>query len=160
METPEELFELWYVQPLRNLEKISDGAGAFIALATSCFLFERYADAIIENAGKKPNPKSRVQQLMTDFGVDEETADIFWKVMRNGILHKGMPKRQDYNLQLPPWRFLGEFTQPVKLCKIDEKSELQVQPWLFMNKVINLWENNLDLLDRNQKFPWAKIVKD
>lgn len=158
METPEELFELWYIQPLQLLESIPNGAGAFIALATSCFLYERYVDAKIEEAGKKPNLKNRVQQLMIDFGIGEETADTFWKVMRDGILHKGMPKRHDRNLQLPSWRFQGEFTQPVKLCKIDGRPELQVQPWLFMNEVIDLWKNNLDLLDRNKKFPWAKIV--
>ncbi len=154
-----ELFEIWYVKPLRELELIPDGAGAFIALATSCFLYERYVDALVEEIGKRPSEQSRIKQLVVDFGIDEEAAQIFWDVMRNGILHKGMPKRKDRSRELPLWRFHGKFSQPINLDKENNISqELQVQPWLFMKKVISLWQENLDILDRNDSFPWAKIL--
>ena len=159
MQNPRELFEVWYVKPLRVLESIPDGAGAFIALATSCFLYERYVDALVEEAGGKPNKQSRVKQLVVDFGIEEEAARIFWEVMRDGILHKGMPKRKDRSRELPPWQFHGDFNQPINLDKENDiPQELQVQPWLFMEKVINLWQENLDLLDRNNSFPWARIL--
>jgi len=40
-----ENFERWYVKPLQILERIPNGDGAFVALATSCFLYERYVVA-------------------------------------------------------------------------------------------------------------------
>lgn len=149
-EKAEKYFESWYIKPLSILESIPYGDGAFIALATSCFLYERYADAV---------QNSVTNQLMIDFGIDQETAIIFWNVMRNGILHTGMPKQKDRSKSLPHWRFQHEFIQPIKLHKVNNLSaELQVQPWLFMNKVIDLWQKNLRLLDDNNSFPWAKII--
>jgi hypothetical protein len=155
-----EYFERWYVKPLKVLASIPNGDGGFIVLATCCYLYERYADAVINEAKKKPNDRERITQLTTDFGIDQETAKIFWEVVRNGILHKGMPKQKDRSQKtLPQWRFRHEFPQPIKLIKMNNQPfELQVQPWLFMNKVINLCEKNLDFLDRNDSFPWAKII--
>ncbi|GIK40605.1 MAG: hypothetical protein HND46_22705 [Chloroflexi bacterium] len=156
MQDPKALFDIWFVQPLKSLEAIPNGAGAFIALATSCFLYERYADAAIREAGSQYTVE---KQLMIDFNISEETAREFWTIMRNGILHKGMPKKKDRGKNLSGWRFEGEFTQAIKLDKTNGSfQELQVQPWLFMNKVIELWQDNIDLIDRNESFPWARIV--
>jgi hypothetical protein len=161
MQNSKELFETWYIKPLRSLENISNGAGAFIALATSCFLYERFANAKIRDEGKNPGNQAVIHQLMRDFGVDKETATTFWNVMRNGILHQGMPKQKSRRQKLTPWRFLHEFSCPMELHKTDGATdELRVQPWLFMNEVIRLWQENLDLLDRNDSFPWARIVDD
>ena len=155
MEDPKDLFKRWYVQPLEKLKSISNGDGAFIALSTSCFLYERYAVAVIKQSGEKAEPEKKVKQLMTDFNIDKETAQSFWNVMRNGLLHQGMPTQKK---NLPRWRFNAEFIQPIALSKNKGLYELQVQPWLFMDRVVKLWQDNLHLLEQSNSFPWANIV--
>jgi len=48
---PVKLFERWYVRPLRELEKLPEGDGGFVVLATCCFLYERYAKAYLRDSG-------------------------------------------------------------------------------------------------------------
>jgi len=95
MESPDLLFEKWYATPLRTLQSIPSGDGGFVALATSCFLHERYATSVIRNS---PNPTrvdrdAKFRQFMTDFEVDEDTAEAFWDVIRDGLL-QGVERRQ------------------------------------------------------------------
>ncbi len=95
-------FILWYVEPLHALEAMPLGQGGFIALATACFLYERYVTAALISQGKKTVKVSKINQLSKDFNVDETTAEVFWKVIRDGMLHQGMPLQ---GKELPPWGF-------------------------------------------------------
>lgn len=159
MEKPEILFEKWYVTPLRMLQALPGGDGGFVALAASCFLYERYVTAIITSTpGTKADRDARIKQVTVDFGVDEETAATFWDVIRDGLLHEGMPKQLDHGKPLPRWIFRHEFSQPMELIDHEGERILKVQPWLFMDKVISLWQENLELLDKNNSFPWANII--
>lgn len=161
MESPEILFEKWYVTPLKVLESIPGGDGGFVALATSCFLYERYATAVFKNS---PNPTkadrdAKIRQFMIDFEVDEETAEAFWDVIRDGLLHSGMPKQGKHGKQvLPYWAFRHEFPKPVELTEHSGKRVLKIQPWLVMDKVVSLWRRNLALLDQSDSFPWANVI--
>ncbi len=148
-----ENFERWYVAPLRLLEQMPNGDGGVIALATSCFLYERYAQAV-----RKPHLHSDavIAQLSIDFGIASEVAETFWKSMRNGLLHSGMPNTDC----IPHWRWQHDFWNPIEICTYEGKQELRVQPWLFMNKVLSLWRANLELLDKAGLAPWASIVED
>jgi hypothetical protein len=160
MQKPEVLFDIWYVQPLRSLKSIPNGAGGFVALATSCFLYERYATAVIKNSpgGKKATKEAKISQFAKDFGVDEQTAKFFWTVIRDGLLHGAMPRQREYGEQtLPTWAFRHDFPEPVELFDYQGRPVLKVQPWLFMDRVISLWQENLDLLEQSDSFPWANI---
>ena len=159
MENPEVLFDRWYVRPLKMLQSIPNGDGGFVALATCCFLYERYATAVIKNSpnAEKATRDAKIRQFMIDFGVDEETATAFWNVIRNGLLHGAMPKQHEYGKQtLPLWAFRHDFP-PVELSEDEGKRVLKVQPWLVMEKVISLWQDNLDLLEQSGSFPWGNI---
>jgi hypothetical protein len=161
MEKPEVLFEKWYVTPLRMLQALPCGDGGFVALATTCFLYERYVTAVIKSLPhkSKSDKDARITQFIIDFGVDEETARAFWDVIRDGLLHEGMPKQLEHGKKdLPQWAFRHDFSQPVELVKYDGKQVLKVQPWLVMEKVILLWQQNLGLVDKNDSFPWANVV--
>jgi hypothetical protein len=46
-------FRLWYREPLDALEAMPSGQGGFIALATACFLYERYAVAVLNSQEEK-----------------------------------------------------------------------------------------------------------
>ncbi len=148
-----EYFKIWYTEPLRKLEEMPSGQGGFIALATSCFLFERYAVAILSSQGKKADRAGKLGQLGIDFKVDLETAEVFWKVIRNGLLHQGMPLQAK---GLPSWGF--HHTYPALAIEhVNGDLFLKVQPWKFTDHVLELWETNFDLIKSNGSFPWATI---
>ena len=71
-------FQLWYVEPLRVLEILHSGQGGFVALGTACFLYERYANAIIKKRQEKPDKFHILKQISSDFTVNEATARSFW----------------------------------------------------------------------------------
>jgi len=146
-------FKLWYLEPLQLLEAMPSGQGGFVALATACFLYERYAVAMLDSQGKKANRVGKVSQLGKDFKVNGETAEAFWKVIRDGILHQGMPL-QDENL--PAWGF--HYAYPaIALEDVNGKPFLKIQPWKFTDRVLELWKDHFDLLKSSGSFPWAAI---
>ena len=160
METPESLFERWYVRPLRQLQQLPYGDGGFVALATSCFLYERLADALKKQGrikGKDRKP-FLIDRLIIDFEVDRKTAEAFWFTMRDGLLHGAMPKKATrHEAEIKPWALRFDF--PAMQVILSEGQEiLVVQPWLFMEKVLGLWQDNIHLLDKVDAFPWAKVV--
>lgn len=156
-------FERWFVQPLRQLESIPNGDGAFIALASSCFLYERYIRAKAAHIlGSKPAGKrfirERTKQIAADFQVNEDTASAFWNVIRNGLLHFAMPKHLEGTKQSPKWHFHHEYTQPIRLSQwSDGKWYLEIQPWKVMDRVLGICAQNIDLITETQGFPWAVI---
>lgn len=160
VERLQELFDRWYFKPLETLRSISKGDGGFIALAISCFLCERYATAILKESGQKGGETNIVRQFMRDFGTDQDTAQAFWKVMRHGLLHQGMPLQQEHGEPtLPRWHFSGRFSRPVELFSHSGGQVLRVQPWLVVDRVVQLCQENLVLFAGNDSFPWADIVQ-
>jgi len=146
-------FKLWYLEPLHALEAMPSGQGGFVALATACFLYERYAVAILTFQDKKADRAGKVSQLGKDFNIDETTAEIFWKVIRDGLLHQGMPLQVK---NLPGWGF--HHTYPaIALDNTNDRYFLKVQPWKFTDRVLQLWEANFNLLQSSGSFPWATI---
>lgn len=158
MEDAHALFRRWYVQPLRHLEEIPHGDGAFIALAVSCALYERYATTLIIGSGLKAVRQAKIHQFMKDFQTDERTADVFWNVIRDGLAHQAMPLQNTRQNKQPTWRFHHSYPKPVELSVVNGKDILKVQPWHFMNKVLALWEQRSELLAENASFPWGNIV--
>jgi hypothetical protein len=159
MQDPEDLFHLWYVNPLKTLESEIGADAGFIAISISCFLYERYATAVLEQrstAGAKTKQEIQ-QQLARDFEIDERTANYFWDVIRNGLLHGGMPKQRDRKKDLPRWVFSQSFDKPIEMADREDDLILKIQPWLFTHKVLNLWKADLDLLEQSRGFPWANI---
>ena len=159
MATSQELFDRWFVSPLEQLESIPNGDGGFIALATCCFLYERYAAAIIKKSGRKANTPSKIRQFADDFGTNEETAKVFWTVVRDGILHQALPKQSEYGRKnLPGYILHHSFTMPVELVDWGGEPALKIQPWRFKFRVIELWQDNIELLDESESFPFPRIM--
>jgi hypothetical protein len=158
MYTSEQLFYRWYVEPLEAVKSLPEAKGGFVALAVSCFLYERYAIAVIKSFGAKATKENKIKQLATDFNVDEKIAGYFWDVIRNGLLHAGMPKqKQNDDKLLPRWAFRQNFLHPIELLDYEGELILKVQPFLFADRVLELWQENLELLKDNDSFPWANI---
>jgi hypothetical protein len=156
MPTPKELFDCWYAIPLKYLEGLPNGTGAFVALAVSCFLYERYATAYLKDNGKSANDKNRIKQLASDFQVDENTANAFWNVVRNGFLHQGMGlQKNNQGGSFPEWAVSHDF--PCIALEEGSPGLLKIQPWLFRDRVLELWERRPDLIEKNDSFPWATV---
>jgi hypothetical protein len=151
-----ELFKLWYVEPVHALEQLPGGHSAFIALATACFLYERYACAVLKARGKRADKEAKLAQLAQDFEVDDATACAFWEVIRDGLLHQGMPKQRNQGAPLPQWAFFGSYP-PMALEKIGDRTILKVHPWKFTHRVLDIWQDSLELLAKSDSFPWASI---
>lgn len=149
-------FRMWFVEPLCALKAMPTGQGGFIALATACFLYERYAVAALKSQGKKANRCGKISCLMNDFNVDNATAKAFWDVIRDGLLHQGMPMQQKLGEILPKWASHDSYP-PMALENIKGEKWLKVQPWKIMEKVLSIWELNFDFLRQSGSFPWADI---
>jgi hypothetical protein len=156
---PQVRFYNWYVQPLKILSEIPNGDGGFIALATSCFLYERYATVVLMETHGRAKTDDKIQQLADDFQIDLATATAFWRMIRDGLLHQGMPIIDEQGGgKLPSWGFHDGFKKPIQQGKLNGVDALLIQPWLFTQRVIQLWQENLTLIDNARYFPWADVI--
>src|SRR6266478_1594033 len=88
---PKELFERWFVVPLRLLEHIPSGDGGIVAFANSLYLYERYAKSLIDKDGRRADAAAFHAQFAADFGFAAGSdVEVFWQVARDGFLHQGM----------------------------------------------------------------------
>lgn len=159
MGRPEKLFHLWYIEPLRALESEIGADAGFIAISIGCFLYERYATATLkQQPAASARREDKMRQLALDFEIGEEAAEYFWSIIRDGLLHGGMPKQRDRSQHLPRWVFSQSFDQPIALASLEGRLLLRVQPWLFWHRVVDLWQENLHLLEESNSFPWADIA--
>ncbi len=159
MVDPRISFQKWYAIPLAKLSELPNGDGGFVALATSSFLYERYAVAVIKATGKKADRDAKIRQLAADFQIDLPVAQAFWDVIRDGMLHQGMPKVSEHGqTNLPKWVFHNDFPLPIQMGKANGDDALLIQPWLFTQRVVQLWQENLSLIEKNGSFPWANVI--
>ena len=108
--TQKDCFDRWYKAPLLHIESLANGDGAFVALAVSCLLYERYAVAFLKSTNAKANDDAKRAQLAADFAIDADTAQAFWNVIRNGFLHQGMGLQQDNKkTEFPSWSVSHSF---------------------------------------------------
>ncbi len=149
---PVELFNLWYRDPLKKLGR----DGGFIALAISCLLYERYADALRVDVDRDADCEEfRARQLAADLGLSPEVAGKFWDVMRNGLLHQAMPKGRDRGEKASSWELSGEFKVPIRF---DARAKLlEVEPLLFRDRVLDLYAKRPDVIAANKSFLWGAI---
>jgi len=148
-------FDRWFARPIKALKKVPNNDGALVALATACFLYERYADAALGSANQKVSEKRKIKQLEKDFALSPKDAETFWDVVRNGLLHKAMPKQFNYGKKTD-WEFSTNYSIPIDISG----STLKVNPWHVVDKVLSLWKQNIKLFDQNKNFPLATIVSE
>lgn len=158
---PKELFERWYVAPLRWLETIPNGDGAFIAFSVSIALYERFAKSAAKHAGGKGDENALYAKLVADFSITNPEAEEFWQIMRHGLQHYAMPMQQQQGSKsLSKWRFDGAYPRPIQFVGQGADRKLLVQPWLFRDVVLRLYRDKPELIAYNHSFPWASILPD
>jgi len=159
MEDQRNLFNRWFVTPLSMLQSLPNGDGGFIALATCFFLYERYAKALQKKNRVKADTSTLVTQLAKDFDTDRKSAEVFWSVVRDGILHQGMPKQRNQGKKnLPGYILHHSFSKPFELVDWGGEPAIKIQPWCFVWKVVELCEDNFEILVENNSFPFPKVM--
>jgi hypothetical protein len=151
-DSPEDYFENCFVEPLAILKGMEDGKGAVVGLATALFLFERYWSIL----SPEERAKSREEQIERDFGTTPEEAATFWDVFRNGLLHLASPKQVERGKGLPPYSMRPRRDRFLTFETVEEVRTLIVDPWLFCNRVLELWKNKLGEIDANKSAPIPK----
>jgi hypothetical protein len=145
------------VRPLTSLEQLPDGDGGFVALATCCFLYERYAKAYLKTQQRGATRDALVGQFAADFSVDRDTAEAFWVVIRDGLLHQGMPMQHQSGKKLPDWEASQNFAAPIEFDRGRSSPLLKVQPWLLRDKVFALYRARPELIPLSNSYPWGRI---
>lgn len=154
----EACFERWFAAPIKHLEGIPNGDGAFVAFSVALALYERYAKSLLIAAKERADKDGLHRQLAADLGVPVPDAAEFWAVMRDGMQHAAMPMQMQRDKQLTPWLFEASFPKPVQFAADGTgRRVLCVQPWLFCDLVVNLYRTRPDVLRLNKSFPWASI---
>jgi len=149
--TIRENFQKWFCIPLKVLEDLPCRNGGFIILLVSCALYERYVRAILFNndpCNERPLKNMEiVTQLECDFKPAKQDLCLkFWNICRDGMAHTGMPftvkdsKNKTKDLSLPPYRLHGSYPQAFSRVTYKGKKIIAIQPKLFMDKVLKLWE--------------------
>ncbi len=154
---PKVLFDRWYKTPLLELENIPNHDGGFVVLAVVCFLYERYIKALLKSKGLKENYKLRMKQIAADFNTNEVTAESFWNVIRNGLLHRGTPKQIDKGKVLPVWEFYDS-NDPFKLNS--DMTILYINIWKFRDRILELYDKRPDLIGYDKDYPWGHIWRE
>lgn len=156
---PVELFERWFIIPLRQVEQIPSGDGAIVAYTSCLYLYERYAKSLLDSSGKKADDAAFYAQLASDFGfLSAADGELFWHIVRDGFLHQGMPLQAGRGgVALPSWWMSGDFKKPVEFQDVRGTRVLCIQPWLFRDRVLHLFRDRPDLIAHSKSFPWASI---
>jgi hypothetical protein len=145
-----QLFEKWYIVPLRELQNMPDN-NAVLLPSCALFLYERYLNVKLSPAGTVTKERKH-KQIAHDFGISEAIAEKFWGVMRDGLLHQGMPMQMAHDKEMPKWEFnFSENGHPIELDS--GNLVLRVQPWEVVDRVILLWQKDIHLFNQAKSFP-------
>ena len=159
---PKYLRERWFDQPLSVIEhggQIPEGNGAIIALMAVFPLYERYLDSV---RAKQPNGTDYWKCLADDTGLNDlQKAAMFWNVFRDGLLHSGMFFEDSKKARTPqkqwtlPKVSLDGNHPPLPRYGITDKGEqvICLNPWGFVQHVLEKYRTDPDLLTRNADSP-------
>ena len=150
MET--ELFIRWYVNPIEKLKELPDGDGGFVAFMVALPLYDRYIVAKLKLDNKSTNPESVNAEMAKDLHLSTGEQKVFWGMFRNGFMHQAMPK--DGNTK---WITSSKFTEFPEFVTINKTPYVQIDPWKFVDRVLNLFMEDQRLISASESFPLASI---
>ncbi len=156
-------FDRWVVVPLTKLREIPRGDGTFAALAIAFGLYERFLDSKIDKRGEKPEPQKRYQEAALDFDskVTADSFQSFWEMYRVGIQHYFQPKKftkkdkTRWGWDISENKNYKEY--PVIIQEEADLFIIIIDPWLFIEHVLQRWYENPELINHLRKFEFGKI---
>lgn len=142
------LFGRWYLRPLEALRQLPNGDGGFAALIIVCPLYERY----VQHRRGRSSDHDIASQLVGDFGLSRSDAQTVWDVVRHGLLHSAMLKNQSGPVRRS-WTTHYRFDCPFEVDPSTTPATLRIQPWLFVDHVVALYERDPSIVTSPGDWP-------
>ncbi len=161
MSSNRENFRLWYENILGNL--YGNGDAGFAILIIALPLLERYLrqkSGIYEAAHLTPRFYQELRQIFPAIP-DDDTANKFWHVFRNGLLHQVTLSQSNRNGVRMPDAWLSSHVDAIS---IGTNGEFWVHPSKFASIVVNIIENDFATFEgrgsTSHPFPIVDILTD
>lgn len=145
-------FEMWFVQPVEKLKELPNGAGGFVAFMVGLALYERLISAKLKFKNLSSNEETFKKAMAEDLRLSDKDRSIFWDMLRNGLLHQGMPK-----IGRTGCFFHHSFSEYPEFTQINGKPVICIDPWKFTDRVIKEFLVNPSLINSSESFPLAYI---
>ena len=150
MNTHRKNFEAWYVDVLKSMYPYQDAGFAILMITFP--LLERY---LRQKTGLSPQGRLNEKfycELMKVFMEipDHQTAQKFWQVFRNGILHEvTMPNQNRSGEQMP----IGLLSYEKPEISIDADGRFWINPRLFSAHVVQIIEEDFPVFEGEENSP-------
>lgn len=141
----EDRFAIWYLSPLRNLEKMDFGHGAIAALTIAMPLYERVYMFLVT----KGLPDNRPEWVKEDLKLNSvEEAKLFWNVFRDGLCHTGSFFEQSGKYsELPKIGLDAKYPDfPTFKKNEDNEDVIIVNPWKLITHILGKYKGNTEIL--------------
>ena len=164
MTQPEDKFERWVVAPIDRLRQLPQGDGAFAALSICCGLFERLIDSFLSRDKVKATPEAFWEAAARDLGCSEEAMRRFWNGFRLGMQHAFQPKAYVEDRGLGNrwgWDMAeaeGYHHFPEILQKDPKTFTVRIDPWKFVDHVLERWRQNPEVMNQLSEFVLKNIA--
>ena len=153
---PKILFERWFVSAIAKLEELSEGDGGTAGMMIVLPLYERYIFILRARgaAGRYYEVMANDLQL-----ANASDAERFWKTLRHGFCHSGMPfERDQAGNALSKVQFSNRPSwQPEFHTDASGQSVLCLDPWKFIHYVMDKYRNDPTLLTLHPDAPLLAI---
>lgn len=130
--TEEERIEKWFYSPIEEQGEHRGFTILFLILP----IYERYLRHTHNyDEGDFLRSSNVITGIMNDFSITEDQAKTFWRIMRNGLLHRSAPKQTG---SLTSYVITGQGQS------ISESTEgqLVVNPYSMRPLLLNIFRNN------------------
>lgn len=152
---PTILFDRWFNKAIIQLEKLENADGGTAGMMIILPLYDRYIH-IMEERGKS----GRYKVMAADLGLKSESeAKTFWKTLRHGFCHTGMPfERAKDGRTLPKVSFSGSYSWPPEFRTVaDGQKVICLDPWKFIRHVMDKYQGDSTLLTQHLDAPLLPI---
>ena len=148
-----EYFHLWFVEPIKKLKELPDGAGGFVAFMVGLALYERLIVAKLKLENRQIDDDAVQQVMADDLGLTDPQRRIFWDMLRNGLLHQAMPKVGKTGCM-----FHHTFSGNPEFKSLNDTPVICIDPWKFTDRVLQEFLSSPSLIIASESYPLASIA--
>lgn len=151
-ETALKYFRIWFIEPIEKLKELPGGNGGFVAFMVGLALYERLMVAKLKLENRETNDDAIQQAMAIDLNLSDRQRRIFWDMLRNGLLHQGMPK-----VGKTRCFFHHQFSGYPEFRTSDNIPVICIDPWKFTDRVLKEFLQHPMLIVSSESYPLAYI---
>jgi len=159
-----EMFRRWVEAPVAKLRELPNGDGTFAVMSMAFGLYERFINSSLHKRGVKASPGNRYCESSKDFNGEVSADDFkaFWEMYRDGMQHYFHPKHFTKSKDNTRWGWdisenKGYKAHPEVQKHGNDDFIVAIDPWKFINHILNRWRENPDLLNELSRTTLGKI---